>query len=950
MKEKKSNLKSNEISIDDAQKTSLIRLIGLFMIVYCILCFTSSEPIGCALSVPFTFLFGSCSWIILLMVMLFGFHMLIFKKVFKSFSTIQWVLISLAILFSLVVATAVDELETMTFSSCFAKYVGKEGIYRWNYKFLLAGERNVSQLGGGMVGYMLFGLINSITAKNYVVTCVISWIIFIGVLFILFAPVFSRIYRFIKKIVKKIIAKRKEKKQRKAEQAGQNNNNKNKKGKDEVQPAVTFNVKNNKSLPEDLLETTEINVSENVFNINNNDDSDATITINTNPSNKDNLVRIISVYDEDIYPNNFLHISKNETVPEPVTTKLNDTFSEDFSSKPAFDNQPSITVGVVTKDPSLKILDELTKTKPVNNEGLEIINDINKIEESKEVKEVAIETNNYEEVLAFDKKEIKETVEIKPEPKVEPVTTNVSNVKKVEDKKEKEVIKEPVEAKEVVQEEVIDYNKINYELPPLYLLQEAADNGTNQQNYEVAKQKAEILKDKMRELNVSATINDFVVGPSVTRFEIALSPGVRVGSFTNLQEDFKLALGVNSIRIESPIPGKSAIGIEVPNVYRGKVSMKEIITAMPPKKHKLYVPIGKDITGNPLSTAICDMPHCLISGATNSGKSVCANTIILSLLMNYKPSEVRMIMVDPKRVEMLFYKDIPHLLCPIITDSEKARVALDKLCIEMDNRFSTFAKESVKNIATYNEIMEANGKYKMPFIILIVDEFAELMLCKNHNVVEEKIQKLAQLGRAAGIHLILATQRPDVNVIPGTIKTNLPCRMTFRLSSVVDSRTVIDVGGAEKLLNNGDMLLLTPDFTGLRRVQGVYVSDKEISEVVEHCKKQAGTQYDPNFLDLRTEEEKNEEEKLKFALYGNNNNEGDNVDTMYEEIKNFVIKEGKASTSFLQRKFGMGYSKAARYIDMLEENGIIGPENGSKPREVLVSSEEINERNRFENN
>jgi S-DNA-T family DNA segregation ATPase FtsK/SpoIIIE len=233
----------------------------------------------------------------------------------------------------------------------------------------------------------------------------------------------------------------------------------------------------------------------------------------------------------------------------------------------------------------------------------------------------------------------------------------------------------------------------------------------------------------------------------------------------------------------------------------------------------------------------------------------------------------------------------------------------------------------------------------MPFIILVVDEFAELMLCKNHNVVEEKIQKLAQLGRAAGLHLILCTQRPDVNVIPGTIKTNLPCRMTFRLSSQVDSRTVIDVGGAEKLLNNGDMLLLTPDFTGLRRVQGVYVSDKEISDVVEFCKKQVGPQYDPAFLDLRSEEEKAEEEKLKVALGGNTNNATSNgsYDPLYEEIKNLVLIERKASTSFIQRKFAIGYNKAARYVDMLEDDGIIGPENGSKPREVLVSNEDDDE-------
>ena len=479
----------------------------------------------------------------------------------------------------------------------------------------------------------------------------------------------------------------------------------------------------------------------------------------------------------------------------------------------------------------------------------------------------------------------------------------------------------------------------NYELPPLYLLKDYSSDGTNDLNEEIAREKAGILLEKMHELNVNATINAYVIGPSVTRFEIALAPGVRVNSFTNLQEDFKLALGVSSVRIESPIPGKAAIGIEIPNVHRAMVGLKEVIMTMPKKKEKLYVPIGKDITGTPLSFAICNMPHCLICGATNSGKSVCANSIILSLLMNYKPNEVRFIMVDPKKVEMLFYKDIPHLLCPIITDSEKARVALEKLCLEMDRRFTYFSAVGVKNIASYNEKMELEKKEKMPFIILVVDEFAELMLCKSKNIVEEKIQKLAQLGRAAGIHLVLSTQRPDVNIISGSIKANLPCRMTFRLSSLVDSRTVIDCGGAEKLLNNGDMLLITPDFTGLRRVQGVYVSDKEIDDVVEFCKNQLPPQYDPKFMDLRSEQEIQDEEKLKYMVSQQQDNDSTN-DDLYNQVKDLVITEQKASTSYLQRKFGIGYQKAARFIDMLEEEGIIGPENGSKPRDVLVSNDD----------
>lgn len=911
MKEKKSNLKNNNVSIEDEQKTSLTRLIGLFLIVYSILCYTSSD-IGCALSVPFSFLFGSFTPIALLIVAIMGIYMLMFKKVFNSFSTIQYILISLIILFSLTLATATEPNQTMTFSTCFGRYIGRDGIYRWNYRFLLANKENsITQLGGGMIGYMIYGIINSITSQNYTITIVISWIILGGTIFIFLAPYIAKVIRFIKKIYKKSSEKRAERKKMKKEKQEKEEQLRQEKLKEEK--AIEFNLQteNNSENIDDLLETTEINITGDNYNY------------FKSSNKKDNkLSNILSSFDVDIYPETILN-PKSSTVNDfSSEVRLTDIYSEDFAEieKGNKENKDLKMTSLNTQNMDSKeqqmIQDEI-QLKPTFEADKNV--KLENIHESFEIKENNEKQIEIEEKVQFENLE---DVLIKENNAIDEKNANLKN-KNLEKGKE-----------------TVDFNEIPYELPPLYLLKDASDNGANAQNEEVAKEKAEILMEKMRELNVSATINAFVVGPSVTRFEIALAPGVRVGSFTNLQEDFKLALGVNSIRIESPIPGKSAIGIEVPNLHRAMVSMKEIITKMPNKKQKLYVPVGKDITGTPLSFPICDMPHCLISGATNSGKSVCANTIILSILMNYKPSEVRLIMVDPKRVEMLFYKDIPHLLCPIITESEKARVALDKLCLEMDKRFTIFSKVGVKNIASYNEFMVANGNDKMPFILLVVDEFAELMLCKNHNIVEEKIQKLAQLGRAAGIHLILSTQRPDVNVIPGTIKTNLPCRMTFRLSSLVDSRTVIDVGGAEKLLNNGDMLLLTPDFTGLRRVQGVYVSDKEISDVVEYCKKQAGPQYDPNFLDLRTEEEKAEDEKLKYALSGNNNNENDFVDSLFEEIKCFVIKEGKASTSFLQRKFGIGYSKAARYIDMLEENGIVGPENGSKPREVLITNKE----------
>lgn len=922
MKEKKSNVKNN-VTIEDEQKIALIRLFGLFFIVYSILCFTSSH-VGSILSTPFTFLVGSAAPIALLLLMICGGYMLLFKKLFSGFNTIQWILITLIIIFSLVATTATDANQNMTFKSCFKDYLS---IYKYNYGFIIDNEvETISQFGGGMIGYMFYGLLNSITGVNSTITLVITIIVLVGVIFIFIIPYVLKFILWCKKQYNKNSEKRTIRKQKRLEKKEKEEKLKQERMKNS--DPIKFNIKdNNKDNDDivntdidDLLETTEINISGENYSY-----------VKSGKDNVNKLSSILDVFDDDIYSK---EMKKVDSTDDSSNVKFSDDYSVDFDMT----NTVVITpIDNVKEDTSNNVF--VSDDVVINNE-----NDGND-DNNNNVIISNIDNNDDDN----DNESINNTITITPF--VSPIV-NDNDDNDEDDEKDNTVILNNLNDNSDDEnnnvslnnqdevKEVVDLYNIDYVLPPLYLLKDSTDNGANEKNDEIARIKADILMEKMRELNVSATINAYVVGPAVTRFEISLAPGVRVGSFTNLQEDFKLALGVNSIRIESPIPGKSAIGIEVPNEYRAMVSMKEIITKMPDKKHKLYVPVGKDITGIPLSFPICDMPHCLISGATNSGKSVCANTIILSLLMNYKPSEVRLIMVDPKRVEMLFYKDIPHLLCPIITEAEKARVALDKLCDEMNKRFTTFSKVGVKNIASYNEVMLSENKNKMPFIILVVDEFAELMLCKNHNIVEEKIQKLAQLGRAAGIHLILSTQRPDVNVIPGTIKTNLPCRMTFRLSSVVDSRTVIDVGGAEKLLNNGDMLLLTPDFTGLRRVQGVYVSDKEIADVVAWCKKQVGPQYDKNFLDLRTPEEILEEEKLKYALAGNNNNENVSTDPLYEDVKRCVIKERKASSSFLQRKFGIGYSKAARYIDMLEEEGIVGPENGSKPREVLVFSED----------
>ena len=903
MKEKRSNMNQN-VEIDDEQHESLLRLIGLFLIVYSILCFTSGH-MGSILGLPLTFLFGSFSYIALLILLIVGLFLLFFKKYRIAFSVIQYVLLIIMLLFILALATSTKVNAEMTFSNCFDKYIGKEnGVFKTNYSFILANDReSIMQLGGGMIGYMVYGIVNSITNKNTTITIAISSIMFLGALFIFVYPFIKRFFKWCKKVNAKNKEKRAIKKQKLIEKQKlkeEKYNMKNKKDHeikaysmyDEAESVKAKNSVNNNN--DSLIEETTIDIQGKNYNYN-----------NKNQVGKTKLENLLNTFDDEIYANENKKTTDENVVIER-SNSINDLYMDDFNEIENSKNPYDMS----DRKDYVKSQINFNKQDDVDVEVNKNTKNPYDMSDRKDYVKSQINFNKQDDnVFVLNNNNLNTTID-------EKTSTSLNNERT---------------------SKTMDVS--NYELPPLYLLKDYSSDGTNDLNEEIAREKAGILLEKMHELNVNATINAYVIGPSVTRFEIALAPGVRVNSFTNLQEDFKLALGVSSVRIESPIPGKAAIGIEIPNVHRAMVGLKEVIMTMPKKKEKLYVPIGKDITGTPLSFAICNMPHCLICGATNSGKSVCANSIILSLLMNYKPNEVRFIMVDPKKVEMLFYKDIPHLLCPIITESEKARVALEKLCLEMDRRFTYFSAVGVKNIASYNEKMELEKKEKMPFIILVVDEFAELMLCKSKNIVEEKIQKLAQLGRAAGIHLVLSTQRPDVNIISGSIKANLPCRMTFRLSSLVDSRTVIDCGGAEKLLNNGDMLLITPDFTGLRRVQGVYVSDKEIDDVVEFCKNQLPPQYDPKFMDLRTEQEIQDEEKLKYMVSQQQDNDSSN-DDLYNQVKDLVITEQKASTSYLQRKFGIGYQKAARFIDMLEEEGIVGPENGSKPREVLVSNDD----------
>lgn len=503
--------------------------------------------------------------------------------------------------------------------------------------------------------------------------------------------------------------------------------------------------------------------------------------------------------------------------------------------------------------------------------------------------------------------------------------------------------KTKVEAEEMDSDDPLEFSIENeeadefYELPPSSLLDPAKVQDQSDE-YEKIKQNGEILNQTFQSFGVDATVVKASLGPSVTKFEIQPAVGVKVSKIVSLTDDIALALAAKDIRMEAPIPGKSLIGIEVPNQNISMVSFREVIEATPAHQDKiLEVPLGRDISGKVQTCDLTKMPHLLIAGSTGSGKSVAINGIITSILMQAKPHQVKLMMVDPKMVELNVYNGIPHLLTPVVTNPRKAAQALQKVVKEMEERYEKFAATGVRNIAGYNELIEAKNQEDgqkrpiLPFIVVIVDELADLMMVAS-NEVEDAIIRLAQMARAAGIHMILATQRPSVDVITGIIKANVPSRIAFAVSSGTDSRTIIDSHGAEKLLGRGDMLYLPMGENKPIRVQGAYISDGEVERIVKFVTDQMGANYDEKMMNL--EEEPAAESSNDYPQ-----------DELYEEAKALVVEMQTASVSLLQRRFRIGYNRAARLVDELEACGVIGPSEGSKPRKVYLQSlqEEVSE-------
>ena len=476
-----------------------------------------------------------------------------------------------------------------------------------------------------------------------------------------------------------------------------------------------------------------------------------------------------------------------------------------------------------------------------------------------------------------------------------------------------------------------------YMYPPLSLLKKP-QNKNNHENQAEVKENVVVLEQVFSDFGVEGKVVAVNIGPAVTQYEMEIKAGTKVSKILSLNREIALALGARDVRIQAPIPGKRTVGVELPNKKTSTVTVREILESVPKGKEdsKLLAVLGRDIMGTPIYFEINKAPHILVAGTTGSGKSICINSIIISLMMRTRPDEVKLVLVDPKKVELSIYNGAPHLLCPVVTEPRKASIALKKIVSEMERRYDIFSEAGVKNIAGYNMMVEKKNEVlledqkmkKLPYIVVIIDELADLMLVAAKEV-EDSITRITQLARAAGIHLIVATQRPSTDVITGLIKANIPSRISFAVSNSIDSRTILDMVGAEKLLGRGDMLFLPMGENTPLRIQGTYISEEEIASVVNYTISQQKAHYD-NTITMS-----DEEEHATSMTGGHEANE----EPLYNEIVEFVVTQGKASASLLQRKFRLGYNRAARAIDLLEERGIVGPQNGSKPRDVLVKLE-----------
>ena len=541
-----------------------------------------------------------------------------------------------------------------------------------------------------------------------------------------------------------------------------------------------------------------------------------------------------------------------------------------------------------------------------------------------------VDTASEESIPISNSNDIKEIPEVKPLEKEKIIITSM------EELKTKPITQESLEKNEPKQEETIDNGDEYYRLPKFSeVFDPLKPKKVNSTTF--TQSNKEILERVLRDFGIAAKVVEIHIGPAVTEYELTVPPATKVNRILSIDKEIALALAAKDVIIQAPIPGKSTIGIEIPNPTISSVTLREVLESPQNLKSdaKICAALGKDIMGTPKVFDLTKMPHLLVAGSTGSGKSVCINGIIASILMRYKPTEVKLVLVDPKKVELTNYNGIPHLLCPVVSDPKKASLTLQRVVTEMDRRFQTFSDKEVKNISGYNEMIDKYNKKhpespqnKMPYIVVIIDELADLMLVASKEV-EDSITRITQLARAAGIHLIVATQRPSTDVITGLIKNNIPSRIAFAVASQIDSRTILDQRGAERLLGKGDMLYFPMGESAPTRIQGCFINDDEIKRLIDFCKNQGTAKYDQTFENV----------SQNTSSGSGNSATGGEDDDAYNDVVEFAIQTGKISASLIQRRFRFGYNRAARMMDLLEARGIVGPQNGSKPREVLVKLE-----------
>ena len=480
----------------------------------------------------------------------------------------------------------------------------------------------------------------------------------------------------------------------------------------------------------------------------------------------------------------------------------------------------------------------------------------------------------------------------------------------------------------------------NYKLPSITLLSKPINKHTKEQEEEI-RTNIEILQDALKDFEVYAKVVEVHVGPFFTQYELIIKEGTRMNKITSIHKEIAVALGVKDVKIEAPIPGKSTVGIEVPNKTNIPIALREVMTSLPKEKtnNKLTIALGKDIMGMPRFVELDKLSSLLIGGTTGSGKSIFINTIISSILMRTRPDEVKLILIDPRKIELGIYNGIPHLITPVVTDPKKASITLQMVVREMERRYDLFSDSKTKDLETYNDYIKEKNKAladeeklpMLPYWVVVIDELSDLMLAFP-NEIEDSIMRLSQMSRPAGICLVVSTQRPSTNIITGIIKANMPNRISFVLPSTTDSRVVLDMAGAEKLFGKGDMLFLPRGERFPERIQGAYVSEEDISKLVDFCASQQKAVYDEQFT--------SEYNNITTDGFTHDKDDNEYDDPIYNEALEFILSTGKASASILQRKFILGYNRAARLIDLFEERGIIGPQRGSEPREVLYKVEE----------